>query len=71
MVSRSCINFKHTDCDYNKCAGRDESLGHNPSCSYLDDENNGDYEDYDDIKGDEMHSDKDTLSAIPDEILDE
>jgi len=50
MVSRSCINFKHTDCDYNKCAGRDESLGHHPSCPYLDDENDGDYEDCDDIK---------------------
>jgi len=22
MVSGSCINFKHMDCDYNKCAGR-------------------------------------------------
>jgi len=54
MVSRGCINLKHTDCDYNKCAGRDESLGHNLSCPYLDDENDGDYEDYDDIKEEEM-----------------
>jgi len=23
MVSRDCINFKHINCDYNKCAGRD------------------------------------------------
>jgi len=37
MVSRGCINFKHTDCDYNKCAGGDESLRHYPSCPYLDD----------------------------------
>jgi len=65
MVSRGCINFKHTDCNYNKCAGRDESLGHYPSCSYFDDENNGDYEDYDDIKQEEMQSDEDTLSTIP------
>jgi len=36
MVSRGCMNCKHTDCDYNKCAGRDESLGHHPSCRYLD-----------------------------------
>jgi len=69
MVSRSCINFKHTDCDYNKCAGRDESLGHHPSCPYLHDENDGDYEDYDDIKEEEMQSDEDTLSTIPEEIF--
>jgi len=50
MVSCGCINFKHTDCEYYKCAGRDESLGHHPSCPYLDNENDGDYEDYDDIK---------------------
>ena len=70
MVSRGCINFKHTDCDYNKCAGLDESLGHHPSCPYLDDENDGDYEDYDDIKEEEMQSDEDTLSTIPEEIFD-
>jgi len=70
MVSRSCINFKHTDYDYNKCAGRDESLGHHPSCPYLDDENDGDYEDYDDIKEEEMQPDEDTLSTIPEEIFD-
>jgi len=70
MVSRGCINFKHTDCDYNKCAGRDKSLGHHPSCPYLDDENDGDYEDYDDIKEEKMQSDEDTLSTIPEEIFD-
>jgi len=70
MVSRGCINFKHTDCDYNKCAGRDECLGHHLSCPYLDDENDGDYEDYDDIKEEEMQSDEDTLSTIPEEIFD-
>jgi len=70
MVSRGCINFKHTDCDYNKCAGRDESLGHHPSCPYLNDENDGDYEDYDDLKEEEMQSDEDTLSTIPKEIFD-
>jgi len=69
-VSRGCINFKHTDCDYNKCAGRDESLGHHPSCPYLDDGNDRDYEDYDDIKEEEMQSDEDTLSTIPEEIFD-
>jgi len=42
MVSRSCINFKYMDCNYNKCVGRDESLGHHPSCTYLKDENDGD-----------------------------
>jgi len=70
MLSRGCINFKHTDYDYNKCAGRDECLGHNPSCPYLDDENDGDYEDYDNIKEEEMQSDEDTLSTIPEEIFD-
>jgi len=69
MVSRGCIIFKHTDCDYNKCAGRDESLGHHPSCPYLNDENDGDYEDYDDIKEEEMQSDEDTLSTIPEGIF--
>jgi len=70
MVSCGSINFKHTDCDYNKCAGRDESLRHHPSCPYPDDENDGDYEDYDDIKEEEMQSDEDTLSTIPEEIFD-
>ena len=49
-VSRACINFKYTNCDYNKYAGHDESLNHHPSCPFLDDENDGDYEDYDDIQ---------------------
>jgi len=53
MVSRGCINFKHMDCDYNKCAGRYESLSHHPCCPYLDDEKDGDYEDYDHIKEEE------------------
>ena len=74
MVSRACTNFKHTDCDYNKCTGRDESAGHHPSCPYLDDENDGDYEendeDYNDIKEEETQSDEDTLSTIPEEIFD-
>jgi len=70
MVSRGYINFKHTDCDYNKCAVSDESLGHHPSSPYLDDENDGDYEDYDDIKEEEMQSDEDTLSTILEEIFD-
>jgi len=70
MVSQGCINFKHTDCDYNKCADCDESLGHHPSCPYLDDENDGDYEDYDNFKEEEMQSDEDTLSTIPEEIFD-
>jgi len=69
MVSRGYINFKHTDCNYNKCAGRDESLGHHPFCPYLDDENDGDYEDYDNVKEEEMQSDEDTLSPIPEEII--
>jgi len=69
MVSRGCINFKHMDCDYNKCLGRDENLGHHPSCPILDDENDVDYEDYDDIHEEEMQSDKDTLSTIPEEIF--
>jgi len=37
IVSNTCINFKLTDCDFNKCAGCDKSLGHHPSCSCLDD----------------------------------
>jgi len=61
--------LKHTDCDYNKCAGCDESLGHHPSCPYLDDENNGDYEDYDDIKEEDMESDDDTLPPSPKKSL--
>jgi len=70
MVSRGCINFKDTDCTYNKCAGREESRGHHPSCPYLDDENDWDYDDYDDIKEEEMQSDEDTLSTISEEIFD-
>jgi len=70
MVSHGCINFKHTDWDYNKCAGRDESLAHHPSCPYADNENDGDYKDYNDIKEEEMQSDEDTLSTIPEEIFD-
>jgi len=54
MVSRGCINHKQTDCDYNKCPGGDESLSHHPSYPYLDDENDGDYDDYEDIKEEEM-----------------
>jgi len=69
MVSRGCINFKDTDCDYTKCVGRDESLGHHPSCTYLDVETDGDYEDYDDIKEEEMQSDENTLSTILEEIF--
>jgi len=70
MVSHSCINLEHANCNYNKCAGCDESLGHHPSCPYLDDENDGDYEDYDEIKEKEMQSDEDTLSTITKEIFD-
>jgi len=70
IVNRNCINFKHTDCDYNKCEGRDERLGHYPSCCYLNDENDGNYKHYDHIKEKEMQSDKNTLSTIPEEILD-
>jgi len=71
MVSRSCINFNHTDCNYNKCAGRDESRSQHPCCPYLDDENDRDYEEYDDIKKEEMQSDEATLSTIPEEIFEE
>jgi len=70
MVSHGCINFEHTACDYNKCPGRDESLCYHSSFHNLDDENDGDYEDYDDIKEEEMQSDKDTLSTIHEEISD-
>ena len=70
MVSSGCINFKHTDCNYNKCAGRDESLGHYLCCPYLEDKNDGDYEDYDNINEKEMQSDEDILSTIPNEISD-
>jgi len=64
MISRGCINFKHTNCNYNKCAGRDESRSHDPSCPYLNNENDRDYEDYDNIKEEEMQSGEDTLSTI-------
>jgi len=69
MVSRACINFNHMDCDYKKCPGCDKSLGHHPSCPYLHDNNDRDYEDYDDIKQEEMQSDEDTLPTIPEEIF--
>jgi len=69
MVSRGSINFKHANCDYNKCVGCDESLGHLPTCLYLD-ENDGEYEDYDDIKVEAIQSDEDTLPTIPEEIFD-
>jgi hypothetical protein len=73
MVSRGCINFKLTKCDFNKCAGHEESLGHHLSYPYLDDGNDGDHEDeteeYDNIKEEEMSSDDDTLSTIPEEIF--
>jgi len=70
MVSRACVNFKETDCEYNMCAGRNESLGHYPSFPYLDEANQGDYEDYDDNKEEEMQSDEDILSTISQEIFD-
>ena len=70
MVSSGCIHFKHTDCNYNKCAGRDKSLGHHPSCPYLDNQNDGDYKDYDVIKEEEMQLDEDTVSTIPEESFD-
>jgi len=69
MVSRGCINFKQTDCDWNKCPGSNKSLGHHSSCPFLNDENDGDYEDYDDIKEAKLQSDEDTLSTIPEEIF--
>jgi len=70
MVFCCCINFKYTNCEYNKCAGWDESLSHYPSYSYLDDGDDRDYEDEYNIKEEEMRSDKDTLSNIPQEIFD-
>jgi len=54
---------------YNHCAGRDESRGDHPSCPDLADMNDRDYKDYDNIKGEEMHSDEDTLSSIPKEMF--
>jgi len=69
MVSCGCIKFKHTDCNYHKYAGRKESLGHHLSCPYLNDENDGDYKDYDDIKEEEIQSVEDTLSTIPEDIF--
>jgi len=47
----------------------DESFSHHPSCPYLDDENEGDYEDYDNIKEEDMQSDAVNLSTIPKEIF--
>jgi hypothetical protein len=73
MVSLDSINFKHTNCDFVKCAGREESLGHHLSYLYLDEGNDGDHgdetEDYDNIKKEEMSSDDDTLSTISEEIF--
>jgi len=70
MVSCSCINFKHTDCYYNKCPGGDESLGHPLYSLHLDDENDKDYEYYNDIIREEIQLDEDTLTTIPKEIWD-
>jgi len=36
MVSRGASNFRHVDCDYNKCHGREISLGHHSSCLLMD-----------------------------------
>jgi len=46
IVSHGCINFKDTNYYYTKCTGHDKSLSHNPSCPYLDDENDEDCDDY-------------------------
>jgi len=54
MVSQGYINFKHTDCYYNMCIRSDESIGIHPSCPNLDNRNDGDYEEYDDIKEEEI-----------------
>jgi len=54
MVSHGSINFKDRNCNYNKSIGRDESLGHHLSCHYLDDGNDVDYEDYNNIKEEDI-----------------
>jgi len=62
MISNHCINCKHTDYDYNKCAGCNKSHSQHPPCPYLDEENVRDYkeknEDYDDVNEEEIQSDK-------------
>jgi len=70
IVSYGYINFKHTDCNNNNCAGHDESFCYHFFSPYLDNKIDWDYEDCDDIKEDEMESGKDTLSTIPKEIFD-
>jgi len=70
MVSCGCINFKYKDYEYNKFAGCELSLSHHPSCLYIDNKNDGHYEDYNNIKEEEMQSDEDTLSTILKEIFD-
>jgi len=70
IVSRDCITFKQTDCDCNQCTYHDGSFGHHPSCPYLDNENDRDYEDYYYIKEEEIQWDKDSVSTIPKDILD-
>jgi len=70
LVSGGSIKFKHMDCDYNKCVAHDESLRYHSFCHNMDDENEGDYKDYADMKEEEMLSDGDTLSTIPKDIFD-
>jgi len=69
MVFHGCINFNNTNGDYNKYAACEECLGHQPSCHYLDNENDGEYEDYNDMKGEDIQSNEDTLSTIREEIV--
>jgi len=38
MVSRGAINFKHVDCDYNNCRGREISLRYHSSCPFMDED---------------------------------
>jgi len=42
MDSCGSINFKHVDCDYNKCRGREISLGHHSSCPFMDEDDQQD-----------------------------
>jgi hypothetical protein len=73
MPSRGAINFHHVDCDFNKCRGRSETVGHHHSCPYLDEEDMEltSEDDYEVIKKEDKQesSEEDSLSPIPEELF--
>ena len=69
MPSRAAINLQHVDCDYNKCRGREISLGHHQSCPLVDEEDaDGEY----DIVNENSDSESEPpLTPVPQELFDD